>query len=286
MSSNSSVVLDAWCRSILTYSHISVSAYQTILAACIVTFLLAPMTMVGNALVLAAIWRNPSLRTPSYVLLAGLAFTDFCTGLLSLPFFAMSKLAELRGSNMICTFALLSLSVSMFFSCLTVFTIAITAVERWLYMSRRSLLTVRRIVIIYTILMLVTTAFVAVGVNSVRYSLEGIKNVLIGHFLTAAAICVLVTAFSYFKVFRIIRNHQVGVQANQNAIDILKYRKSIVTILYILALLLLSYFPYLCCALIFHMLQDYGESFLTTTNSSAVVVFLPPFPIPCFIAGG
>ena len=51
--------------------------------------------MAGNALILAAIWRNPSLRTPSYFLLAGLAFTYFCTGLLSQAFYVMYKLGEL-----------------------------------------------------------------------------------------------------------------------------------------------------------------------------------------------
>ncbi len=77
--------------------------YQVTLTSCVVTSLLAPMAVVGNAFILAAIWKNPSLRTPSYVLLAGLAFTDFCTGLLSQPFFAMYLLAILAGNRkMIC----------------------------------------------------------------------------------------------------------------------------------------------------------------------------------------
>lgn len=39
------------------------------------------VAVVGNALVLVAIWRNPSLRKPSYVILSGLAFTDLMTDL-------------------------------------------------------------------------------------------------------------------------------------------------------------------------------------------------------------
>ena len=60
--------------------------------------LLAPMAIVANALILAAIWTNLSLRTPSYVLLAGLAFTDFCTGLLTQPFYVVYKLGDLSGN--------------------------------------------------------------------------------------------------------------------------------------------------------------------------------------------
>ena len=59
--------------------------------------LLAPMAIEANALILAAIWTNLSLRTPSYVLLAGLAFTDFCTGLLTQPFYVLNKLGEMTG---------------------------------------------------------------------------------------------------------------------------------------------------------------------------------------------
>ena len=74
-------------------------------------FLLAPMTATGNAFVLAAIWGNPALRTPSHVLLAGLAFTDFCTGLIRLPVMAAYKLAHLWESSMTCTLVLISFSV-------------------------------------------------------------------------------------------------------------------------------------------------------------------------------
>ena len=59
-------------------------AWSASIAVAIVA-ILSPVAAAGNALVLAAIWRNQSLRTPSYVLLAGLAFTDFCTGLITQP---------------------------------------------------------------------------------------------------------------------------------------------------------------------------------------------------------
>ena len=48
--------------------------------------LFSPIAVVGNALVLTAILREPSLKTPSNILLAGLAFTDFGTRLISQPF--------------------------------------------------------------------------------------------------------------------------------------------------------------------------------------------------------
>ena len=69
------------------------------LAFCVVNSLLAPMTVTANAFILIAVWKNLSLRTPSYVLLAGLAFTDFFTGLLTQPLFVLTKMAETSGNE-------------------------------------------------------------------------------------------------------------------------------------------------------------------------------------------
>ena len=46
------------------------------------------VAVVGNALILAAIRRKSSLRTPFYILLAGLAATDLATGLITQPMYA------------------------------------------------------------------------------------------------------------------------------------------------------------------------------------------------------
>ena len=62
------------------------SAYYAVtLSTSVVSAILSPFAVAGNVLVLAAIWRNQSLRTPSYILLCGLALTDLCTGLLTQP---------------------------------------------------------------------------------------------------------------------------------------------------------------------------------------------------------
>ena len=146
--------------------------------------------------------------------------------------------------------------------------------ERWLCMSQRSLLTVRRVTILYIIMVCLITAFVTVRVISFRHLSKDIDNLLNGTFWTAAAICILVIAVFYYKVFGIIRHHQRGVQANQNSIVISKYRKSIFTVLYILALFVISYFPHLGNELTFHVLQEFGDMFLTRHNFITIFVYV------------
>jgi len=77
------------------------SAFNTAaLSTSVVIALLSPVAVVGNVLVIAAIWRNPSLRTPSYILLCGLAFTDLFTGLVTEPFFVALEISTGKVENL------------------------------------------------------------------------------------------------------------------------------------------------------------------------------------------
>ena len=223
MSFNLSRLQGSWC-SFLAFPNGSerTSIYYTVtLTTSVVTSLLGPMAIVANALMLAAIWKNPSLRTPSYVLLAGLALTDFCTGLLTQPFYVVYKLGDLSGNiKMFCIGGVVSESAGYYFSSLTGTMMTITAVERWLHMSRRSLLTVRRVVTLNVTFALILIVFFASVIYFWYYRTKFLK-LFITVFVFGAMLCIFITqVFAYFKVFRIIRQHQSQIQANQNAIDI------------------------------------------------------------------
>ena len=223
-SSNSSRLPYNWCclmfPNVIDYSS---TYYQVTLAACVVTALLAPMAVAGNALILAAIWRNPSLRTPSYVLLAGLAVSDFCTGLLCQPFFVAYKLSDITGNRRLyCIAGLLTESTTLYFSPLTVVTIMMIGVERWLHMSQISLLTVRRIVIIFNAYAILLIVIVTGRMLTWYFSIKTF-NVIEAFNYSAATLCVVITAFAYFKVLQVIRHHRNQVQTIQNDIDMEKF---------------------------------------------------------------
>ena len=283
MALNSSRLPDSWC-SFLVWSNVGRSSsvyHHVILTTCVVTALLAPMTVTGNALIMAAIWRNPSLRTPSYVLLAGLAVTDFCSGLLSQPFFVMNQLAGLAGNiKLFCIGAVMTSNVGYIFSCLTVVVMTIIAVERWLHMSRRSLLTARRVVILYITSVVLLILLVACNMYN-WYKTDEFFSAFIVVLLFCAALCFSLTIFAYLKVFQIKREHQSQVQTNQNAIDIQKYKKSVFTILNILAVLLLSYVPFMCCLLVISIMDDFrGELSSTAKIVCAAIVLFSSFVNP------
>jgi len=210
------------------------------------------VAVVGNGLVLATIWRNPSLRTPSYILLAGLALTDFCTGIVSVPFLFAKELAhslnKLSGRNMEPSvyFAMRIIADSCFeyFFNLTVLIMTLVSIERWLHMSRRSLLTVRRLRRIIVVLFVMPTPLVVYRLQEIydlAYIFTNISFVLV---------CLFVTSVAYFKIFRIIRRHQQHVCSNgslpnfsQPAINLAKYKKSVLSILYIVTVFYTGYLP-------------------------------------------
>ena len=59
---------------------------------CALNAPLMSMTVVGNALVIAAILGTPSLSSPSTTLLCNLAFTDLLVGLVVQPLFITKEL--------------------------------------------------------------------------------------------------------------------------------------------------------------------------------------------------
>lgn len=69
------------------------------ISTSVVLAVLSPVAVGGNILIMVVIWRNQTLRTPSYILLSGLAFTDFCTGLITPPLFVASRLICFESSQ-------------------------------------------------------------------------------------------------------------------------------------------------------------------------------------------
>lgn len=197
---------------LVTLKHAS-SFYFTILSSSVMIAILSPVAVVGNSLVLAAIWRNPSLRTPSYILLAGLAFTDFCTGLITEPFYVANSIILLENPRLLMPYnwpmshritTIVSSSCTKYFYQVTLLILTFMSVERWLHMSRRSLITVRRACFIVALLFFITIVLVYILIGS------GLAGELVYYStnISLLLVCLIVTSVAYFEVFQIIRHHQ------------------------------------------------------------------------------
>ena len=237
------------------------------------------VAVAGNSLIVAAIWRNPSVRTPSFILLGGLAASDFATGLITQPLYAADMLATfISEPNSILTAA--RRISSKYFAIVTVETITVMAAERWLHMSRRSLLTVRRAykicgLLLFTQLFYMVARQWVISVSSFVAFWEPFLTAFLG------AVCLLTTFFSYYKVFKLIRQHERQIQAHQAGqdfaqptINLAKYKKSVYTILYILAIFLLCYLPNIIWVSVIVLMAMFTESFAVALHVSITLFFM------------
>ena len=231
------------------------SCKHAIFASYIVIVILSPVAGVGNALILAAIWKKTFQRTPFHILLSGLAVTDLCTGLITQPFLAVNALLYFTNPRAVILRPVLIRTTStignfslVYSGAVTLLIITLMSIERWLHMSRWSSVTSHRGCLTATVLLLIPIPLaVFTALNAMKRGSGREVNAANVAFML---VCYVTTSITYFKVFRIIRQHQQQVQVNsysenfgQPAINLAKYKRSVVSILYILALFSFCFLP-------------------------------------------
>ena len=224
-------------------------------ASYIIIIILCPVAVVGNALILAAIWKKTFQRTSFHVLLSGLALTDLCTGLITQPFYVGNALlyftdprAVIHRPVLIKIISTISKVSLVYFGAVTLLIITLMSIERWLHMSRRSSVTSRRGCVTATVLLLIP---IPLGVfNAFNTINETCRREVDNASVAFILVCYVTTFSFYFKVLRVIRQHRQRVEGNQPsqnfghpAINLTKYKKSVVTIVYILAVFSICLLP-------------------------------------------
>ena len=186
------------------------SGIQTaVIANCILNAPLMLLSIIGNALVLVAILRTPSTRSPSVIFLCNLAVTDFLVGLVVQPTYIAKQIAG--------TVPTLSEAVGAmgFAMCgVSLWTITAITVDRFLalhyHLQYPNLMTTSRA--IYTI--------VTIWCNITLFSFSFLWSQRIYYFLTAfcITICLLVCLVCFIKIYRIVRRHQLQIHVQQQAV--------------------------------------------------------------------
>ena len=271
-------------------------SYSVTISTSIILAVLSPITVAGNLLVVLAIWRNDSLRNPSYFLLGVLSAESFVCGLLLQPSYAAKELvsvlepSQLTNSSLLFYTHLVVGGIGTYTTTIIILTVTATAIERWLYMTRRRWMNSRRVWKLLVALLLLP---IPMTVYRTLYILRGGYC----HLANVAVICLLLfcfftTTLTYLQVFRIIRRHQRRVQGNvlsitsrqsstrQPFINMTKYRKSFFTILLMLALFYLCYLP-LVLNIVLLLLWKISPQLINTFRVSSMLIFLSYAINPC-----
>ena len=166
---------------------------NVLVASHVLIALLSPVAIVGNAVVLVAIWKRSFQRTPFHILLSVLAFSDLCTGfatsVMSIPYLYNHKLYTTESA--------IGILSGTYLVSLTILVITLMSIERWLHMTRRSLITSRRGCLIAAVSLVVPIPFVVL--QAVYFFKDSFKlevGTAMGVYLLS---CYLATSVAYLK---------------------------------------------------------------------------------------
>ena len=236
----------------------NISNFETIVVInCILNAPLMLTSITGNALVLAAILRTPSLRSvPSIIFLCSLASTDFLLGLVGQPFFIASKLYHSTGGPL----SKVEDFISVLLCGVSLATMTAISVDRLLalhyHMTYPNLMTTKRAMYASASLwfpsVLLACLRVAWG-SEVIFIFEGV-------YIT---ICFVLSSASYIKIYFIVRHHQIQIHAHQQAVNsfnisvnipdssnmIISKKHALKTFIYFICMIC-CYLPYLSYALL------------------------------------
>ena len=189
------------------------SSLETVVVInCILNAPLMLTSITGNALVLAAILRTPSLRSvPSTIFLCSLAITDFLVGLVGQPVYIAIKLHYLTGGFI--RKATFSMSVAL---CgVSLATITAISVDRLLalhyHMTYPNLMTTKRALYASASLW-----FVSILLLCLKVWKSEVFFLIAGVYIT---ICLVISSASYIKIYFIVRHHQIQIHAQQQAVN-------------------------------------------------------------------
>ena len=193
------------------------SPFETavIIPNSVLNALLIPICIAGNVVVLAAVWRNPSLRTPSTILLCSLVVSDLLVGFLVLPVNIAIALTPLSRSSSYLRLSQARLVLIIQLCGVSLDTMTAISVDRYLalryHMRYPNLMISKRA-------MYVAATFWCKNFILSLLSIWKEKTIhRVG--IVFVALCLFISSITYNAIYRIVRRHQHQMHAQQQAVQ-------------------------------------------------------------------
>ena len=217
---------------------------------CAVNLPLALTSVIGNTLVLHAVWKMPALRSPSMVLLCGLALSDLAVGAIVQPLFIVDNLVRLYSQSQRLQHSFLSVyNIFGFSLCgISLCTITAISVDRLIAVHKplqyQNIVTIPRV---RCFLVMIWTNCVILA--SAQFWQQLIQLVAI---VVVICACLCISAISHVKIYKTVRHHQnaihiqlQAVEANSGSVNnMLALKKSAFNAFLLFLVLVICYCPY------------------------------------------
>ena len=256
----------------IEYDNKDYNSSETILIInCLLNAALMPVAILGNALVLIAIIRTPSIRSTSMLMLCSLAVSDLLVGIMVQPFYIAHHLTNetllylLEGiiGHSVCGVSLLTIT-------------AIT-VDRFIalhyHLRYATLVTKPRVK--HTLALIWVFSFASLGFY---FWNRRVYRVLLGVII---AICFIVSTFCYIRIYLTVRHHRSQIEVQQQAVQcqyattnntyMMRLKRSAVNTFLFYICMIACYFPAYVLLAIFGL--GYME-WATEWNIATTMVFM------------
>ena len=208
--------------------------------------------IIGNALILVSFARNPSLLSPSNVLLIGLALSDLFIALLVQPLYIIKAFylyapASTRGSMEILNTLVIFFTTIL---CGVSFqTVTLIAIDRFLAIHLH--LRYHEFVTVARVSGLLGIVWACNGIA--EYFLLDFRRLHYYDYIGApfTYLFLVINALLYFKVYRVVRRHQQQItdqlhsRSTEHNVNMVRFRKTFVGMFYVYFVFLLSHVPYM-----------------------------------------
>lgn len=185
------------------------SIETSVVVICVLNAPLMLTSTAGNILVLTAIKKTPSIRSSSITMLCSLAVSDLLVGFIVQPFFLASLLTRvflIERISKIMAFCLCGVSLC---------TMTAISIDRFLAlqypMRYQATITAHQRAL--------NTLIVIIWLHNFVFSGFYVWNWPLYFIMIATGVClfILVSAFCYIRIYRIVRRHQIQIQVQQQA---------------------------------------------------------------------
>ena len=222
-----------------------------------INIFLAVTSSLGNTLILIALHKVTSIYPPTKLLFRCLAVTDLLVGLISQPLYVTFLFRFVTAWNVNTSATMITRADVFFFSLLpavSILTSAAISLDRLLALllglRYRHTVTLRRVWLVLVCFWLIS---VLQATGGIFFEYPKLDKIALWLFCALLTLSLLVSVFSYAKIFKTLRYRQVQVHRNTqqgqrpngggNQLNIARYKKTVYSIAWVQLALFICYFP-------------------------------------------
>ena len=256
--------------------EIAEGIHNQLICLSVINSFLSITAFLGNILIVVALHMESSLHAPSKLLFRNLATTDLCVGIILGPLAVTALISTVNERWKVCRLAYDGTYFTGFLLCsVSLFTLTAISVDRLfallLGLSYRQVVTLKRIYVALTAFWLLSIF------GSAMYFLN--PGVTLWCTFIGLPLCLVISVFSYVKIFFILRHQQTQVQNNVHQgqpnqtvpLHIARYRKTVFSALWVQLALVVCYLPYGIVMVLYNQKMDIGSFFLARQCAVALV---------------